>query len=92
MLVVGAKARKNFILKHESAADGVFSEAASDRVGGPLKHLESSSADGLALEDRYLLIALGTEICAAYAERAHRTTLEALTVKPDRRAVYLALG
>ena len=92
MLVVGAKARKSFILKHEPAADGVFSEAASDRVGGLLKYFESSSADGLAVEDRYLLVALGAKVSAANAERAHRTTLEALAVKADRSSVYLTLG
>ena len=92
MLVVGAKARKSFILKHEPAADGVFSEAASDRVGRSLKHLKPRSADRFAVEDRDLLVALGAEVCAANTERPHSTARVALAVKPDRRAVYLALG
>ena len=59
MLFIRTKARKHGILEHQSATDSEFTEAAAYAVGCFFRHVEAGASDGLAVEDRDLLVSLG---------------------------------
>lgn len=92
MFFIRTKARKNGILEHQSATYREFSETAAYAVGCFFKHVEAGAADGLAIEDRDLLVSLGAKIRAANAEASDRGEGIFSFVECRRGAVYLALG